>query len=63
MDKLCDENKSTSIINLITSNTEKSASNNDWLCSNYNTKIGAFTIKSADMKKVPFLEIEYSFLK
>ena len=54
MDKLRDKNESSSVINLINSDTESSASNNVSLGSNYSTKVGTFSVNSIRVKKVPF---------
>ena len=63
MDKLRDKNESSSVINLINSDTESSASNNVSLGSNYSTKVGTFSVNSIRVKKVPFSEMKDSFLK
>ena len=54
IDKLQDKNESSSVINLINSDTESSASNNVSLGSNYSTKVGTFSVNSIRVKKVPF---------
>ena len=63
MDKLRDKNESSSVINLINSDTESSASINASLASNHSTKVGTFSVNSIRIKKVPFSEMEDSFLK
>ena len=63
MNKLRDKNESSSVINLINSDTEISASNNASLGSNDNEKVGTFSVNTIRMKKVPFSEMEDSFLK
>ena len=63
MDKLRDKNESSSVINLINSDTESSASINATLASNHSTKVGTFSVNSIRIKKVPFSEMEDSFLK
>ena len=55
MDKLRDRNESLSVINLINSDTESSASNNASLGSNHKAKHNALSVNS--IKKVPFSEI------
>ena len=62
-DKLRDKNESSSAINLINSDTESSASNNALIASNHSRKVGKFSVNSIRIKKVPFSEIEDSFLK
>ena len=62
-DKLRDKNESSSAINLINSGTESSASNNALIASNHSRKVGKFSVNSIRIKKVPFSEIEDSFLK
>ena len=54
-DKLQDKNISSSIISLINSDTESSASNNASLGSNHKAKHNALSVNS--IKKVPFSEI------
>ena len=61
MDKLRNKNESSSVINLINSDTESSA--NALIGSNHSTKIGRFSVNSIRIKKVPFSEMEDSFLK
>ena len=63
MDKLRDKIESSSVINLIKSDTEISASNNASLCSNDSEKAGTFSVNSIRMKRVLFSEMEDSFLK
>ena len=63
MDKLRDKSESSSVINLINSDTEISASNNASLGSNDSEKVGTFSVNSIRMKKVLFSEMEDSFLK
>ena len=63
MDKLRDKSESSAVINLINSDTESSASNNASLGSNGSTKVGTFSVNNIRMKKVPFSEMEDSFLK
>lgn len=53
-DKLRDKSESLSLINLINSNTESSASNNVSLGSNNRTKAGTFTVNNTCMKKYLF---------
>ena len=62
MDKLRDKTESSSVINLINSDTESSASNNALIGSNYSTKVGTFSVIRMRIKKVPFSEMEDSFL-
>ena len=61
MDKLRNKNESSSVINLINSDTESSA--NVLIGSNHSTKVGRFSVNSIRIKKVPFSEMEDSFLK
>ena len=61
MDKLRNKNESSSVINLINSYTESSA--NALIGSNHSTKVGRFSVNSIRIKKVPFSEMEDSFLK
>ena len=63
MDELRDKSESLSVINLTNSDTESSASNNASLGSNGSTKVGTFSVNNIRMKKVPFSEMEDSFLK
>ena len=63
MDKLRDKSESSSVINLINSDTEISATNNASLGSNDSEKVEAFSVNSMRMKKLPFSEMEDSFLK
>ena len=49
MDKF--ENESSSVINLINSETESSASNNASLGSNHSTKVGTFSVNIIRIKK------------
>ena len=63
MDKLRDKNESSSVTNFINTDMESSASNNASLGSNDSTKVGTFSANSIRMKKVPFSEMEDSFLK
>ena len=63
MDKPRDKIESSSVINLIKSDTEISASNNASLCSNNSEKAGTFSVNSIRMKRVLFSEMEDSFLK
>ena len=64
MNKLRYKNESSTVINLINSNTESSANNNASLSSNHNTKVNqSFSVISIRIKKVPFSEMEDSFLK
>ena len=62
MDKLRDKSESSSVINSINSETESSASNNASLDSNGSTKNGTFSVNNIHIKKVPFSEMEDSFL-
>ena len=62
MDKLRDKNESSPVMNLINSDTESSASNNASRGSNH-SKVGTFSVNSIRIKKVPFSEMEDSFLK
>ena len=61
MDKILGKSESPSVINLIHSDTESSASNNASIDSNDSTKVGTFSINSIRMKKVPFSEMEDNF--
>ena len=61
MDKILGKSESPSVINLINSDTESSASNNASIDSNDSTKVGTFSINSIHMKKVPFSEMEDNF--
>ena len=63
MDKLRDKNESSSVINSMNSDTESSASNNALIGSNHSTKVGSFSVNNIRIKKVPFSEMEDSFLK
>ena len=63
MDKLRDKNESSSVINLINSDAERSASNNASTGFNHSKKVGTFSVISISIKKVPFSEMEDSFLK
>ena len=63
INKLRDKIESSSVINLIKSDTEISASNNALLCSNDSEKAGTFSVNSIRMKRVLFSEMEDSFLK
>ena len=62
-DKRRDKNESLSVINLINSDTENSASNNASLGFNHSTKIGTFSVNNIRIKKVSFSEMEEIFLK
>ena len=57
MDKLRDENESSSVISLINSDIESSASNNASLGSNHSTKVRTFSVNSIRIKRVPFSEM------
>ena len=48
---------------LMNSDTASSASNNFWLGSNKSAKVRTFTVNNKRIKKVPFSEMEDSFLK
>ena len=62
MDKLRDKNESSSVMNLINTDTEISTSNNTLLGSNHSTKVGTFYVNSIRIKKVPFSEMEESYM-
>ena len=63
MDKLRDKSESSSVINLINSDTESSASNNASLGSNGSTKVGTFSVNNIRMKKNTFLRNGRQFFK
>ena len=52
IDKLGDKSESSSVVNLINSDTESSASNNASLGSNGSTEVGTFSVNNIRMKKV-----------
>ena len=56
-------NESSLVINLIHSDSESSVSDNALIGSNHCTKVGTFSVNSIHIKKVPFSEMEDSFLK
>ena len=62
MDKLRDKNESSSVMNLRNTDTEISTSNNTLLGSNHSTKVGTFSVNSISIKKVPFSEMEESYM-
>ena len=61
MVKIGDKRSSLSVMKLINSDTEISASNNASLDSNDPTKVGTFSVNSRRIKKLPFSELEDSF--
>ena len=63
IDKIRDKTESSSVINLVNSDAESSASNNALIGSNHSTKVGTFSVNRIRIKKVPFSEMEDSFLK
>ena len=61
--KIMDKLGSSSVINLINSDTERSAGHNALIGSNHSTKVGTSSVNRIRIKKVPFSEMEDSFLK